>query len=295
LAVRHTEEEREAVLEITRGVYVETGYEGANVGALLTSKGALLVDTPMLPPEARAWKWTLQQMGVPEPYYGIVNTDYHPEHVLGNAVFMPTRIWGHELAAKQLAKYKSSLLEQLANAYREENPSLADELMQVEVYLPEVCVGDKVTLHMDDRPVEIIYLNGHTPASLGAYLPEDRILFAGDNIVQSQHPVMSQANSAAWIETLRLLDTMDIDIIVPGEGPLCDKSAIGPLVGYITEMRERVTELYKSGASRRECVDGVGLLDYFAFTEEQAPRMKRRRRENVERVYAEIRSAQSKR
>jgi cyclase len=283
------------VVEITQGVYVETGYEGGNVGAVLTIKGTLLVDTPMLPPDARAWKWALQQIGIAEPFYGIVNTDYHPEHVLGNAVFMPARIWGHELAAKQLAKYRSSLLEQLANAYREDNPELADEIMQVEVFLPEICVGDRATIHMDSRPVQIMYLNGHTPASLGVYLPEDRILFAGDNVVQNEHPVMAQANSAAWVETLRMLDTMEIDTIVPGEGPLCDKGAIAPLIGYITEMRERVADLFKSGASRRECVDRVGLLDYFAFSEEQAPRMKRRRRENIERVYAEIRSAQSKR
>jgi cyclase len=283
------------VLEIAQSVYAEMGYEGGNVGVVLTTKGPLLVDTPMLPPDARAWKWTLQQLRVPEPYYGIVNTDYHPEHVLGNAVFMPTRIWGHELAIKQLAKYKSSLLEQLANAYREEHPELADELVQVEVYLPEIGVGDRVTLHFDDRPVEILYLNGHTPASLGVYLPESRVLFAGDNIVQNQHPAMAQANSAAWLETLRRLDAMEIDTIVPGEGPLCDKGAIRPLIGYITEMRERVAELFRSGASRRECVERVGLLDYFEFTEDQAPRMKRRRRENVERVYAEVRSAQSKR
>jgi cyclase len=283
------------VLEIARGVYAETGYEGGNVGVVLTARGTLLVDTPMLPYDARAWKWSLQQLGISEHYYGIVNTDYHPEHVLGNAAFMPVRIWGHELALKQLAKYKSSLLEQLANAYREENPELADEIAQVEVHLPEICVGDRVTLHLDVRPVEILYLNGHTPASLGVYLPQDRILFAGDNIVCRQHPVMAQANSAAWIETLHRLDAMDINTIVPGEGQLCGKGAIGPLIEYITEMRERVTELFQNGASRRECVDRVGLLDHFDFAEEQSPRMKRRRRENVERVYAEVRSAQSKR
>jgi len=283
------------VLEIARGVYVETGYEGGNVGVVLTDKGALLVDTPMLPPDARAWKWTLQQLGVSERYYGIVNTDYHPEHTLGNAVFMPTRIWGHELAIKQLVKYKSSILEQLANAYREENPGLADEIAQVDVYFPEVCIGDRAILYLGGRRVEILYLNGHTPASLGVYLPDERVFFAGDNIVPQQHPMMAQANSAAWIETLRQLDAMEIDTIVPGEGPLCGKEAIGPLLNYITEMRERVTELFQSGASRRECVDRVGLLDYFGFGDDQAARMKRRRRENVERVYAEVRAAQSKR
>jgi len=276
--------------EIADGVYVETGYEGVNVGLILTQRGGLLIDTPMVPSEARAWKARLRELGA-ESIYGIVNTDYHPEHFFGNAVFMPTRTWGHELAFKPISKYKSSRLEQISSPYREQNPDLADEISQIEVYPPEICVGDRMTLHLGDRRADLLYLEGHTPASLGVYLPEERILFAGDNITNNQHPAALHANSLAWLDTLERIREMDVELIVPGEGQPCGKEVIAPMMEYITEMRRRTEELFLRGASRRESVEKVGMLDWFPFAEEEAARIRRRRRQSVERIYTEIRIA----
>ena len=50
------------VRELADRVYLETGFEGGNVGAILTERGALLVDAPMLPPEARAWRATVASL-----------------------------------------------------------------------------------------------------------------------------------------------------------------------------------------------------------------------------------------
>jgi cyclase len=277
--------------ELAKGVFVKTGYASGNVGLILTGQGALLVDTPMLPRDAREWQYGMPQLGVAS-IYGIVNTDYHPEHFLGNALFMPTRILGHELAVKQIVKYKSATPEQFGAFFREEYPGLASEVGHTEVYIPEICVSDCVTLYMGDRRIEVLYLPGHTPGSLGVYLPEEHILFAGEDIVSNEHPVMAQANSLAWLDTLTLIQGMDVEHIVPANGEVCGKEVLGPLTEYITEMRRRVTDLFHSGASRRECVDKVGMLDYFPVPEEQSVRIRRRRRENVERVYAEIRMAQ---
>jgi cyclase len=275
--------------ELANGVYVETEFEGGNVGLILTDRGALLVDTPMLPPEARQWQWRLTQLGVKD-LYGLVNTDYHPEHVLGNAVFMPTRILGHEFSTRPLARYKPAVLEQVSAAYRDKDPQLAQEIMDLEVYGPEICVEDRLTLYIGDRTIEILHLDGHTTASLGVYLPRERVLFAGDNIVHNEHPVMVHANTLEWLESLALVQRMEIDTLVPGSGAVCGKEAIAPLESYIREMRDRVTEQYLKGASRREAVDKVGLLDSYPVPESQATRIKRRRRESIERVYAEIRT-----
>jgi len=277
--------------ELARGVYVETGYEGGNVGLIQSSKGALLVDTPMRPADAHQWQWSLRQLGV-ESIYGIVNTDYHSEHFLGNAGFMPARIWSHELALKPIAKYKTATLEQSSPTEREENPQPVGELGEIEVYPPELCVGDHATLYLGERRVELLHLDGHTPASLGVYLPQERILFAGDNVVHNEHPVMAQANSLAWLETLQRIRELEVEIIVPGTGEPAGKEIIEPLAAYIREMRQRVETLFHSGASRRECVDKVGMLESFPFPDDQASRIRRRRRENIERVYAEIRTAQ---
>jgi cyclase len=277
--------------ELKPGIYVETSFEGGNVGLILCQRGAVLVDTPMLPSDARRWQATLRQLGASK-IYGIVNTDYHPEHFLGNTFFMPARVFGHELGARQVTRYRGSFLEQISSAYRESNPQLAEEISHIEIHGPELCVADHTTLHMGDRHIEILHLNGHTPASLAVYLPDERVLFAGDNIVYNEHPVMSQANSLAWLASLDEIRRLAIEVIVPGSGNVCSTEVISPLAAYIAEMRHRVSDLFQTGASRRECVDKVGMLDFFPISEEQAARMKRRRRENVERVYAEIRMAQ---
>ncbi|MEA3408456.1 MAG: MBL fold metallo-hydrolase [Chloroflexota bacterium] len=275
--------------ELADGVYVEDDFEGGNVGLIMGDEKVLLVDTPMLPPDARQWQLSLIQMNIAE-IYGIVNTDYHPEHFAGNAFFLPAITFGNSLAEKPLSKY-DSILEGMSERYRDGGPSLVEEILRIEIHPPEISVDQRVTLYLGDRRAEVLHLPGHTPASLGVYLPESRLLFAGDNIVNNEHPAMYDADSLAWLDTLERIKQMDVETIVPGNGEVCGKEAIDPLYEYIVEMRRRTRELYERGASRRECVDRVGMLDWFPVPEDQASRIRERRRHSVEQVYTEIRLA----
>ena len=276
--------------ELAQDIYLQDEFQGGNVGVINTPQGALLIDTPMLPPEARQWRAQLADLGITS-IYGIVNTDYHPEHIFGNDTFMPTRVFGHELSVKPIAKYASSGLEQVSNQHRDQGAALAEEILNLTLHAPQISVGDRITLHLGQRIIELIYYSGHTPASLAVYVPQDRLLFAGDNVSHNEHPVMYQCDSVGWLETLVRIQAMDVDTIVPGVGPLCDKEDLTAIYDYIAEMRARAQKLFDEGASRRECVDKVEMLDWFPVPDDQATRIKRRRRENIERVYTEIRTA----
>jgi cyclase len=276
--------------EIAEGVFVEQSADGTNSGLILTRRGPLIVDTPMLPTQARRWQAEMHAMGLDQPY-AIINTDYHLEHYMGNASFMPVRVIGHEESEKPLSRYDETVLEKVAERYRGPDPALASEIMSLRFVRPQVSVGDRLTLHLGSRDVEVLYLEGHTPASLGVYLPRERVLFAGDNITNNEHPTAMQANSLAWLETLKRIKEMDIDLIVPGVGEPCDKEVIDPLYEYLAEMRRRILELFKQGASRRECVEKVGMLEYFPVPKGQENEIKLRRRHSVERLYTEIRIA----
>ena len=278
--------------EIAAGVYVEGRFAAGAVGLITSKKGHVLVDTPMLPNEAREWRMAIMQVS-DAPVVSIVNTDYHPEHFLGNAYIGPARTFGHAAASKPLTKYPATL-EQLAAVYRETMPDLAQEIAETLVVPPEVCVDAEVTLHLQDRHIEVLALEGHTPASLGVLLPEERILFVGDNLTDNEHPAMYQANTLAWIDTLERIRAMEVDTLVTGNGALVDKGVIDPLIAYITEMHRRVAEMFAGGASRRECVDKIGMLDFFPFDDDEATAVRKRRRGNVERVYTEIRIASKK-
>ncbi len=279
--------------EIAPGVFVEDSFEGGNVGAILADGEAVLVDTPMLPPDARQWRATVESLGA-RSVYGIVNTDYHPEHMLGNAAFAPVRTWGHESSAKAILKYNTAGVEPLAASYRARNPALADELARIELLLPEIQVDDRMILHLGARRIVVYHMEGHTSASLGVYLPDDGVLFAGENVTNGAEPVMFQANTLPWLATLQRIKAMQLDKIVPSEGSVCGKEAIGPLITHITELREGVLELFHHGTSRRETVEKVEVPDRFGQTEEQVARFKRRRRENLERIYTEVRLLERK-
>ena len=276
--------------EIAEGVYVERCDDGVNCGLILTARGPVIVDTPMLPTHARRWQVEMQAMGVDQPY-AIINTDYHIEHCMGNAAFAPVRIIGHEESEKPFSRYDEAALEKVAERYRSQDPTLANEIVSLRFPRPQISVSDRLTLHLGSREIQVLYLEGHTPASLGVYLPKERILFAGDTITNNEHPDAQQANSLAWLETLKRIKEMDIDLIVPGVGDPCGKEVVDPLYEYLAEMRRRILESFKQGASRRECVEKVGMLEYFPVPKGQESEVKLRRRHSIERMYTEIRVA----
>jgi len=60
----------------------------------------------------------------------------------------------------------------------------------------------------------------HTPEDLVVYLPQEKVLFAGDVVFRSRIPYVGKADSRHWIAALENLLNFDAQIIVPGHGPL---------------------------------------------------------------------------
>ncbi|MCE5258161.1 MAG: MBL fold metallo-hydrolase [Chloroflexi bacterium] len=273
------------IQELSKGVYYRS-FEGGNCGAVVDNERALLIDTPFLPSEAHEWRRELEELGV-KVFHSIVNTDYHPEHILGNAVFMPAAVWSNESAAKQIARYKLSLPEQVANLAHEVDPRLAETLGEIEVITPQFSVEDRVTLYWPGYEIQLFHLGGHTPASLGVFLPREGIMFTGDIISVREPPAMVQSDSRGWLGALAKIKNLEPKLLVPGINEPCSLEYIEPIERYITELRMQVIEMFKAGASRRECVEKINLEGYFG--EEQSARARRRQREAIERIYAEVR------
>ncbi len=93
------------IREIAPRVYVETGFHGANVGFIVTDEGVLLIDTPLLPDDARLWLTEIRRRTEQEITF-IVNTDHHWGHILGNQYFPTAKVIAHEFAWKNMKGYK---------------------------------------------------------------------------------------------------------------------------------------------------------------------------------------------
>lgn len=58
--------------KISDNVYVETGFEGCNVGFVVTGEGVVMIDTPQIPTDAIDWRDEIKKYG---PVRYLINTE----------------------------------------------------------------------------------------------------------------------------------------------------------------------------------------------------------------------------
>ncbi|HMQ51786.1 MAG TPA: MBL fold metallo-hydrolase [Anaerolineae bacterium] len=271
--------------EIAKGVFVEQEYEGANVGCVLTEAGAIVVDTPIIPAEARDWANRVSQLTDKVLY--VFNTDHHRAHIMGNQ-FFDAPVLAHEAAWKEMSNYKDTFIERTKNLFKK-RPDVQKQLNEVKIIKPELSFTGRLVMNKGGRELHFVYLGGHTPATSGLYLPVERILFTGDLVVVNEHPALGQCDSEEWLAQLRWLRRQNFALIVPGHGPLTDVEASEPVSEYIRALRSKVRSQYKSGRTKAEAAVVISqMIDFFPYRAGEKSIIEKRIRAGVSRVYDEM-------
>lgn len=277
---------------VTQNVYMETVWPGINVGAVITSEGIILVDTPFLPNEARRWQEDLAAI-TDQPIIYIINTDFNPDRVVGNSWFMAPVI-AHEGVWEKARTYGNGFRQQLIDSIPTSmQPYAMRELITWRVTLPRITFTGRLTLYRGEQTIALIPADGATPASSLVYLPEAQVLFTGDTVVLGMHPLMTQANSKEWLETLNTIRKMRVEHIIPGRGPLGGKQDTYPLSEYLRQLRAQVRRLYLAGRSKAEASALVSeLMGYFPVPDDQRDIIRARVKGSVDRIYEEMKATQ---
>jgi len=271
--------------EIAEKVFIELDYEGANVGCILTDEGAIVIDTPMIPDESKHWAKTVAKLTDKVLY--VFNTDHHRAHIMGNQ-FFDAPILAHEAAWKEMANYKDTFIERTKNLFKK-RPEIQKQFDIVRIIKPELCFSGKMVMHKGGRELNFVHLGGHTPATSGLYLPNERILFTGDLVVVNEHPALGQCISEEWLSKLRWLRRQKYELLVPGHGPLCNVEASEPVSEYIRAMRSKVRSQYKSGRTKAEAAVVISqMIDFFPYRQGEKSIIEKRIRAGVSRVYDEM-------
>ena len=276
--------------QIGQGTYAET-YRGRNVGFVVTGEGVILINTPLSPLDARQLRDEIARVTDQEVIY-IINTDYHPECVVGNYIFRAPVV-AHELVWKKVKSYGDTFRQRLVDAFKSE-PKVAAALRRLRIVTPQITLTDRMTFHRGDKVVRLIHVGGHTPASIIVHVPGDGILFAGDIVFNGIHPLMGEANSKEWLEALTYIRRpwVKAGIIVPSEGEMCDKEATRKLSQYIRRLRARIRGMYATGHSRGESVASVAeMINFFPAADKEAGSARQRLKTNAERIYEEMRAS----
>ena len=236
--------------QIAEGIFSETGYIGCNVSCVKTDDGVLLVDTPQRPSDALDWRVKAEQLG---PIRYQVNTEHHPDHIMGNWFFREAIFVAHEGTRRRFRERVPSL-EGWKHRVVDIDPEGAAHMEGFDFREPDVVFTDRMTIYLGGREIQFIHKVGHTENQAMVYVPDAKALLPGDNVVENWPPLFHSAVPESWIACLDFIEGMDVDVITPGHGAVCDKSALDPLREAIKELVAELREAIESGATRDEAL-----------------------------------------
>jgi cyclase len=128
--------------------------------------------------------------------------------------------------------------------------------------LPEITFTGSLTLYLGKHSFHLLETPGHTPSETSVYVPEERVVFTSDNVVMGM-PIMFQAVPDGWLKSLKKLQKLDIDKVVPGHGPVCDKAQLKVMYDNIKYMVDAVNTAIAKGWSLKEIQEKVTFADRF--------------------------------
>lgn len=106
---------------------------------------------------------------------------------------------------------------------------------------PDILIENEYVFKLGRVEFRLIPTPGHTHSNIVVYIPQYRILFAGDTVYFRYPPNTRFATPElieSWIENLNTLLKLNIDVVVPGHGPLCGKEEVGRNLKELIRIKE---------------------------------------------------------
>jgi glyoxylase-like metal-dependent hydrolase (beta-lactamase superfamily II) len=227
-------------------VHVRTNFRGCNSSFVVTGDGVVVIDTPPVPSEARNWRDEARSYG--EIRY-VINNEPHNDHVAGNCWFGGLVV-AQEGTRRMMLEARQEDLETMLNWMAPEALPLDKDFRW---RLPDITFTQELTLYVGDHTFHITTVPGHTPFETAVYIPEEKVVFTSDNVALVEGaPIMFQCVPDAWLESLKRLQRLDVDTVVPGHGNIGDKGSFQVMHDNVKYCVEAVKAAIKKGWSLEE-------------------------------------------
>lgn len=219
-----------------------------NIGIIVGDDSIMVVDTGMGPRNAETVLQEVRKIS-DKPISYLAITHFHPEHGMGAQSFPEeTRIVVSQAQKQELADKGEAYIEFFSGM----SPEIADLLSEVKLVTPDIAFESKMEIDLGGQLVQLFYFHAaHTRGDTFVFLPDQKILFGGDIVLDRFFPIMPDTDSSAlgWMESLKKLKALKPEILVPGHGSVDDISLIDQLSIYLAAMQVQVTRQKQNGAT----------------------------------------------
>jgi glyoxylase-like metal-dependent hydrolase (beta-lactamase superfamily II) len=259
------------------------GSEGRpNAGFIVTREGVVVIDALASPREGEALLRTIRGV-TRQPVRWLVLTHHHPDHTFGAIVFSRAgaRIVAHPDTRTLASEGGQDAL--IADWVRVMGLDAMRGFEFAEV--PDRPVTGTDTLQLGGRTIIITHPGAaHTPGDLMVWLPRERVLFAGDLLIEDGVTMVVDGSARALERALDIIDSLAPRIAVPGHGAIPRQPAelVARTRAYITGLASDMRAAVEKGVPMRRALAMLPPSD-----SARPVSLDSRRRRNAARVYVE--------
>ncbi len=208
---------------------------------ITTPKGVIVTDP--ISSDAAIWLKAKIKTLTDQPVRYVIYSHHHDDHITGGSVFADQACFVSQAAAR----------EKILQAADPNTP------------VPDLTFTDRMSIDLGGKHVELIYTGkNHSDNSLVVLLPQNKLLFAVDFIPVETvaYRTMQSDYPDDWIESLKQVEQLDFETLVPGHGKIGKKEHVRQFRGYLEDLRAAVEEQVRKGATVEEAKKAVRLPKY---------------------------------
>ena len=276
------------VRELAPGVYAVPGDTGRgvegrpNAGFVVTEGGVVVIDALASPRQGEQLLRTIRGI-TDRPVSWLVLTHHHPDHHFGAVVL-------RKAGARVVAHPDTRVLA----AEGGEDALIADWVRVVGLdamrgfefaNTPDRKVTGSDTLRVGGRTIVVTHPGqGHSAGDLLVWLPRERVLFAGDVLVEDGVSMVVDGNSSELLRVLGAVEGLGPAVVVPGHGAIPERPStlVRRTREYLTALQGEMRAAVERGVPMRRALAALPPAD-----STRPVSLNSRRRRNAARVYVE--------
>ena len=241
--------------EVSAGVYAFIQPDGSwwinNTGFLAGRRGVIAIDSCSTERRTRAFLDAIRSV-TDAPLQALVNTHHHGDHTHGNFLFRPAAVIGHQRCREQVLAFGHPSWEGVFSPI---------DFGQLDIEAPFVTFTDRLDLYVDDLLVELHFIGtpAHTTNDVVAWIPERRVLFAGDLAFNGGTPFVVMGSVSGSLLALERLRAFDAEVVIPGHGDVCGPEVFDTVGRYLEFVQHAARNAKTAGLKPLEAARDLDL------------------------------------
>ena len=245
-------------VEVADGVFAYIQPDGSwwinNTGFVRGDGEVVAIDASSTERRTRALLQAIAEAAA-APVRTLVNTHHHGDHTNGNCLFDGAVVVGHRNCREGVRNQTIGGLDAIFGAV---------DWGELTIRPPTVVLDERLDLYAGDRLIELHYIGtpAHTTGDVVAWLPAERVLFAGDLVFNGGTPFVLMGSVEGALASLDRIRAFGATTIVPGHGPVCDAASVDAVGRYLEMVLDVARRAQDAGLSPLDAARETDLGEF---------------------------------